>query len=86
MERDEIKQIVDYLKELEEEVEKEYCERHYRGLFCHQDLNMLYGIIKYLMDSTYATDDQQLKPLLAILEYRARKCKNHIEEALAVKN
>ena len=86
MERDELKQIVDYLRELEEEVEKEYSERHYRGLFCFQDLNMLYGIIKYLMDSTYMAEDRQLKPLLAILEYRARKCKNHIEEALAVKN
>ena len=86
MERDELKQIVDYLRELEEEVEKEYNERHYRGLFCLQDLNMLYSIIKYLMDSTYMNDDRQLKPLLTILEYRARKCKDHIERALAVKN
>jgi hypothetical protein len=86
MERDELKQIMDYLKELEGEVEKEYSEQHYRGLFCLQDLNMLYSIIKYLMDSTYMTDDRQLKQLLVVMEYRARKCKDHIEEALAVKN
>jgi len=64
MERGQIKQIMDYLRELEEEIEKEYNEQYYRGLFCLQDINMLYGIINYLMESTYMTDDQQVKPLL----------------------
>ena len=31
-------------------------------------------------------EDQELKPLLATLEYKARKCKECIERRLAVRN
>jgi hypothetical protein len=35
------------------------------------------------MDATFRAD-QELKPLLATLEYKARKCKECIERRLAV--
>jgi hypothetical protein len=38
------------------------------------------------MDATFETKDQELKPLLATLEYKARKCKQCIERRLAVRN
>jgi len=82
MEKVEIKQIADYLKDLEEGL----VEWDYRGVTTQGQLTELYGIIKRLMDATYETKDQQLKPLLATLEYKARKCKQCIERRLAVRN
>jgi hypothetical protein len=46
-------------------------------------LTELYRIIEALMDATFRAD-QELKPLLATLEYKARKCKECIERRLAV--
>ena len=82
MEKVEIKLIVDYVKELEGGL----VEWDYGRITMQAELPYLYQIIKWLMDATYKTDDQRLKPLLATLEYKARKCKQHIEERLAVKN
>ena len=82
MDRTEIKSIADYLKDLEEGL----YEWDYRGITTQGHLTKLYGIIKRLMDATYETKDQQLKPLLATLEYKARKCKQCIERRLAVRN
>jgi hypothetical protein len=39
------------------------------------ELPYLYQVIKRLMDTTYKTRDQKLKPLLATIEYKARKGK-----------
>ncbi len=82
MEKAEIKRIADYLKDLEEGL----YEWDYRGITTQGHLTKFYGIIKRLMDATFETKDQQLKPLLATLEYKARKCKQCIEERLAVRN
>jgi hypothetical protein len=82
MKKAEIKQIADYLKDLEEGL----YERDYRGITTQGQLTELYRIIKRLMDATFETKDQQLKPLLATLEYKARKCKECIERRLAVRN
>ena len=82
MERAEIKLIGDYLKEREEGLDLWV----YQGPPTLGDLNRLYVIIKRLMDATYETDDQELKPLLATLEYEARRCKQCTEARLAVKN
>ncbi|MHC4439761.1 MAG: hypothetical protein ACYS3S_20585 [Planctomycetota bacterium] len=82
MERDEIKNIADYIKDLEEGLDV----WDYRVLTLHGYLNKLYEIIKQLMDVTFKTKDKQLKVLLATLEYKARKCKKCIESRLAVKN
>ncbi len=82
MERAEIKRIADYLKDLEEGL----YEWDYRGITTQGQLTELYRIIKRLMDATFKTKDQQLKPLLATLEYKARKCKQCIERRLAVRN
>ncbi len=70
MERAEIKSIADYLKDLEEGL----YEWDYRGITTQGQLTELYRIVKRLMDATYETKDQELKPLLATLEYKARKC------------
>lgn len=82
MEKVEIKRIADYLKDLEEGL----YEWDYRGITTQQELTELYDIIKTLMDATFSTKDQQLKVLLATLEMKARKCKECIEQRLAVRN
>jgi len=82
MEKAEIKCIADFLKDLEEGL----YEWDYRGITTQGHLTKLYGIIKRLMQATYETKDQQLKPLLATLEYKARKCKECIERRTAVRN
>ena len=82
MEKAEIKQIADYLKDLEEGLVK----WDYRGIATQGHLTKLYDIIKRLMDATFKTKDQELKPLLATLEMKARKCKQCIETRTGVRN
>ena len=82
MEKGEIKQIGAYLKDLEEGL----VEWDYRGITTQGHLTKLYGIIEQLMQATYETKDQQLKLLLATLEYKARKCKQCIEARTGVRN
>ena len=82
MERVEIKRIADYLKALEEGL----YEWDYRGITTQGHLTELYGIIERLMKATFETKDQELKPLLATLEYKARKCKQCIEARTGVRN
>ena len=82
MEKAEIKQIADYLKDLEEGL----YEWDYRGITTQGQLTELYRIIKRLMDATFETKDQELKVLLATLEYKARKCKECIERRTGVRN
>jgi hypothetical protein len=48
-------------------------------------LTKLYYIIETLMGATFKAD-QELKSLLATLEYKARKCKEFIEQRTAVRN
>lgn len=82
MEKAEIRQIADYLKDLEEGL----VEWDYRGITTQGQLTELFRIIERLMDATFNTKDQELKLLLATLEYKARKCKECIERRLAVRN
>ena len=82
MERAEIKLIGDYVKELEEGL----VEWDYDHIAMQTELPYLYQIIQRLMNATYKTDNQQLKPLLATLECKARQCKQCIEARLAVRN
>ena len=81
MEKVEIKAVADYLKDLEEGLYK----WDYRGIMTQGHLTKLYEIIRQLMDATFKAD-QELKPLLAALEYKARKCKICIEQRLAIRN
>ncbi|MBA7677994.1 hypothetical protein ES703_86261 [subsurface metagenome] len=81
MEKAEIKRLADYLKDLEEGL----YEWDYRGITTQGQLTELYRIIERLMAATFKVD-QELKPLLATLEYKARKCKQCIEKRLAVRN
>ncbi|MBL7188597.1 MAG: hypothetical protein ISS70_19915 [Phycisphaerae bacterium] len=82
MGRAEINHIGDYLGDLEEGFDLWV----YQGPPTLGDLNQLHVIIERLMNAIYETYDQELKPLLATLEYRARTCKHCIEARLAVKN
>jgi len=82
MEKAEIKRIADYLKDIEEGL----YEWDYRGITTQGHLTKLYGIIERLMNATYETKDPELKPLLATLEYKARKCKQCIEARTEVRN
>lgn len=82
MEKGEIRQITEYLKDLEEGL----VEWDYRVITTQGHLTELYRIIKRLMDATFETQDQELKPLLATLEMKARKCKQCIERRTGVRN
>ena len=82
MEKGEIKQIADYLKDLEEGL----YEWDYRGITTQGHLTKLCSIIERLMQATFETKDQELKPLLATLEYKARKYKQCIEARTGVRN
>lgn len=81
MEKAEIKQITAYLNDLEEGL----YEWDYRGITTQGQLTELYRIIKRLMDATFEAN-QELKPLLATLEYKARKYKQCIEVRTGVRN
>ncbi|HUW19507.1 MAG TPA: hypothetical protein VMW16_09410 [Sedimentisphaerales bacterium] len=82
MEKAEIKQIADYLKDLEEGL----YEWDYRGPNTLGHLTKLYDLIQRLMDATYEAKDQNLKVLLASLNLKANRCKECIERRLAVRN
>ena len=82
MEKAEIEQIEDYLKDLEEGL----VEWDYRGPMTLGHLTELYRIIERLMNATFETKDQQLKVLLASLELKARRCRQCIEARLAIRN
>lgn len=82
MDRAEIKRIGDYLRDLEVGL----IGWEYDNVAMQVDLQELYRVIKNLMDATFETKDQRLKPLLASLELKARKCKQLIEQRLPVRN
>ena len=82
MDKGQIKQIADYIKNLEEGL----YERDCRGLADLGHVTKLHLIIKRLMDATFQSTDQRLTPLLATLEMKARRCKDCIETRLAVRN
>jgi len=71
MEKGEIQAVADYLKDLEEGL----YEWDYRTIMTQGHLTKLYEIIRQLMDATFKAD-QELKPLLAALEYKASKMQN----------
>ncbi len=82
MEELELRQIADYLRDLEDGLD----------LWLHQgpstlgDLNRLYEIIPHLRDAIYETDDLELATILASLEFKAKTCMHCIEDRLAVWN
>ena len=82
MDKAEIKQIADYIKDLEEGLDQQDC----RGLADLGHVTKLHLIIRRLMEATFQTTDRRLKPLLATLEMKARRCKDCIETRLAVRN
>ena len=71
MEKGEIQAVADYLKDLEEGL----YEWDYRTIMTQGHLTKLYEIIRQLMYATFKAD-QELKPLLAALEYKASKMQN----------
>lgn len=81
MNKAEIKRIADFLSDVHEGI----CEQD-EAIPMNLYLGELYKVIQTLMDETFNTKDQELKVLLATLEYKARKCKQHIEARLAVRN
>ena len=82
MEKVEISHIADYITGLE----KGLAERGYDTVAMQVQLPELYRIIKQLMDATFRTKDQDLKPLLAMLELKAHQCRKCIEQRTAVRN
>ena len=82
MEKAEIKRIGDYIKDWEERL----AESLYDRIALEIELPEFHRVIKRLMDETFKTKDQDLKVLLATLEYKARKCKECIERRMAVRN
>ncbi len=82
MDKVEIKQIADYLKDLEEDLD----QQGGRGLADLRHVTKLHLIVKRLMNATFQTTDQKLKPFLATLEMKAPRCKDCIETRLAVRS
>ena len=82
MEKAEIKQIGIYIKDLEEGL----YEWDYDQIAMQAEYPKLNQTIKTLMDETFKTKDQQLKVLLASIEYKARRCKDCIERRTVVRN
>ena len=81
MDKAEIQQIADFLIEVREDL----CEGEGEAAL-RLHLTELYRVIQRLMDATGATQDQELKVLLAGLEYEARLRKQEIEGRLGVRN
>lgn len=81
MDKTEIQQIATFLNDVHEGS----CERDGEAA-THLYLTEPYRVIRRLMDATSATDDQDLKVLLAHLELRARQSKGEIEGRLGVRN
>lgn len=80
MDKAEVKQIVDFLIEVHEDL----CEGEGESAL-RLHLTELYQLIQRLMDATFAAQDQELKVLLAGLEYEAWLCKQEIEGRLGVR-
>jgi hypothetical protein len=81
MDKAEIKQVADFLNDVYEGL----CEGDEEAAI-RLHLTELYRVIKRLMDATFVAQDQDLKVLLASLEYRARWYKQQIKERLGVRN
>ena len=82
MTKPQIKQLSYYIKDLEEGL----YEWDYDRIAMQTEWSKLYETIKLLMNETFKTKDQELKPILAIIELRARRCKNCIERRVGMRN
>jgi len=78
MDEPEIQRIVTFPNDIQEDL----CE----GEVFPMQLTELYRVIRLLMDETFEAQDQDLKVLLASLEYRARQYKQTLEEGLGARN
>ena len=82
MNKAEIKQIAEYIKDLEEGL----YEWDYTDETAEYHLTQVRQVIKRLMDATFESEDQIEKQLLATLNLKAHKCKECIERRNAVRN
>ena len=82
MEETEIKRIAEYIREIEDGLEKLDC----REINIQRHITKLHLTIGRLMDITLNTKDPQVKGLLTTLECKARRCKERVETRLTVKN
>jgi hypothetical protein len=81
MDKAEVKQIADFLIEVREDT----CEGEGKAAL-RLYLTELYRVVQRPMDATFATQDPDLKILLAGLEQEARRRKLEIELRLGVRN
>jgi hypothetical protein len=81
MDKADVNQIADFLVEVREDL----CEGEGETAM-RLHLTELYRVIQRLMDATFATQDQELKVLLASLEYETRPRKQKIERRLGLRN
>jgi len=81
MDKAEVKQIADFLIEVREDLYEGE-----RDTALRLNLTELYRVIQRLMDATFAAQDQDLKLLLASLEYKARLRGQEIQGRLGVRN
>lgn len=82
MTKTEIKQTAAYIKDLEEGL----VEWDYDNLAMQTEHPILHETIQRLTQATFETDYQELKPVLATLELKARKCLDCIERRTNIKN
>ena len=82
MNNTEIKQTLNYLKEVEEQLYEFELSETEMTLESHN----LYKLIEKLMDKTFESKDDDMKVRLALLEKKARKCFDCIKGRLVIQN
>ncbi len=82
MDKAEIKEIAAYIKD----IEKSLYEWDHTQTAMQTEYAKVYQTIERLMQATFKTKDQKLKPFLATLELKARKCLDCIERRTKMRN
>jgi len=82
MNNTEIKQTLNYLKEVEEQLYEFELSETEMTLEMHH----LYKLIEKLMDKTFESKDENIKVRLAVIEKKARECYDCIKSRLVIQN
>ncbi len=80
MEKAEIQRIGKFLTDVREEIEGN------DAVTMRLHLTELYRVIRTLMDEAYKSKDQDLKVVLATMEFKAQKYRMELEKRLGVRN
>ena len=80
--REDIKQLHDYVQRIEHDLE----HRENGALSYINELTTLHQTIEQLMDLTFHEKDQECRAMLAVVEKRARECREKILRQTGIRN